>query len=58
MQTQALTATLKEAQTATKLGRDFLRTLVKQGVLPNVGPRTRIRIPCAALERYINQGVN
>ena len=51
-----LTASLVEAQNLTGLGRDRLRKLVKDGTLPNVGAHTRIRIPRAALERFVNSG--
>ena len=54
METQTLTVTLEEAQRITQLGRDHLRALVRVGKLPNVGPRTRIRIPRLALEAYIS----
>jgi excisionase family DNA binding protein len=56
METQALTVTLEEAQKITRLGRDHLRTLIRENKLPNVGPRTRIRIPRLALEMYIAGG--
>ena len=50
---EKLTFTVDEAVQATRLGRDQIRRLVYEGTLPNLGPRTRIRIPRVALERYI-----
>lgn len=56
MELQTLTVTLAQAQVITGLGRDHLRALIRDGKIPNVGPRTRVRIPRAALERWLDAG--
>lgn len=36
------------------LGRDYTRSLILSGKLPNVGNAKRIRVPKSAVERYLN----
>jgi Helix-turn-helix domain len=45
---------IEEARKISRLGRDFLRGLIRAKIIPNVGSASRIRIPLVALERYLS----
>jgi excisionase family DNA binding protein len=38
------------------LGRDYTRSLISSGKLPNVGNAKRVRVPKSAVARYLEQG--
>jgi excisionase family DNA binding protein len=37
------------------LGRDYIRSLIQNGKLPNVGNPKRVRVPKAAVQRYLDE---
>lgn len=36
------------------LGRDYTRSLIQSGKLPNVGNAKRVRVPKSAVQRYLD----
>ena len=50
-----LTVDTKEIMQLTQWGRDFVRLLVKNGTLPNVGTQKRILVPRKALQDYLER---
>jgi excisionase family DNA binding protein len=52
---ERLTVGTQETQALTGLGRDHIRKLVREGVLPNVGNSKRLLIPKSAVIRYLEQ---
>ena len=53
---EKLTLTIPEVQKLTGWGRDHAHTLIKTGVLKNVGTQRRFLIARTALERFLVEG--
>jgi excisionase family DNA binding protein len=53
MEAQRRTLNVEDVTKILGVGRDFVRGLVRQGKLVNVGNNKRIRIPKESLERYL-----
>jgi excisionase family DNA binding protein len=53
---QRETYTNAEVSQILGLGRDYTRRLIQSGKLPNVGNAKRIRVPKAAVQRYLEAG--
>jgi excisionase family DNA binding protein len=51
-----LTLKLEEIQALTGWGRDYIRALIREKKLPNVGNTKRFLVPRVALMRYLENG--
>ncbi len=50
-----LTVDTKEIMLLTQWGRDYVRLLVRNGTLPNVGTQKRILVPRKALQEFLER---
>jgi Helix-turn-helix domain len=48
----------QEIQAITRLGRDQIKKLVREGTFPNIGNSKRFLVPKTHIVRYLEQGGN